>query len=165
LAKALGGVVDYHPQAPEIGCFTINILAAAANDPLFAQLPAYFNAHLTHHQSVIVLPNNAVLLANNAHEPHQAFRVGPCAWGVQFHPEYSKTVMLEYIEKQRAVIARHQQNCDAIKNNTEETLVAQRLLVLFVEYCFKSLPTSLLHREEFAPLFGKKGMGEIKGLN
>ncbi len=146
LAKALGGVVDYHPQAPEIGCFAINLLPAAVNDPLFSQLPAHFNAHLTHHQSVIVLPNNAVLLANNTHEPHQAFRVGACAWGVQFHPEYSKAVMLEYIEKQRAVIERCGQDCDAIKTNTEETLAAQQLLALFVKYCFKSLPTSLLQR-------------------
>ena len=86
---------------------------------------------------MIVLPNNTVLLANNTHEPHQAFRVGACAWGVQFHPEYSKAVMLEYIEKQRAVIEQCGQNCDAIKTNTEETLAAQQLLVVFMNYCIQ----------------------------
>ena len=35
LAKALGGVVGFHPQGPEIGCFDIHVTQAALQDVLF----------------------------------------------------------------------------------------------------------------------------------
>jgi GMP synthase-like glutamine amidotransferase len=37
--------------------------------------------------AVTVLPPAARWLARSESCPHQAFRVGPSAWGVQFHPE------------------------------------------------------------------------------
>ena len=135
LAKALGGKVDYHPMGPEIGCFAIEVLPDAENDPLFSHLPVQFNAHLTHHQSVIAPPADAVVLASSAHEPHQAFRFGDSAWGVQFHPEYSRAVMADYTLHQRQVIEQHQHNYDEIYAAIEETPVAQNLLLLFSRFC------------------------------
>ncbi len=93
LAAALGGRVDYHPQGPEIGTVTIDLLPEAGNDPLFAGLPATFPVQAFHSQSVLSLPPGATLLARNNFEPHHAFRIGACAWGVQFHPEYTQAIM------------------------------------------------------------------------
>ena len=38
------------------------------------------------------------MLARNAFEPHHAFSVGPCAWGVQFHPEFSAQATRGYVD-------------------------------------------------------------------
>lgn len=97
LAHALGGVVTDHPAGIEIGTHDVFLNEQAADDPLFGALPARFPAQLVHRQSVRELPPGATLLAGNDHEPHQAYRVGGCAWGVQFHPEFSAAAMRAYI--------------------------------------------------------------------
>lgn len=98
LAHALGGAVGHHPQGIEIGTVAVQSTEAAASDPVFGALPAQFQAQVVHEQSVLRLPPGATVLARNGHEPHQAFRVGPHAWGVQFHPEFSRTVMQDYLD-------------------------------------------------------------------
>jgi len=45
-----------------------------------------------HLDAVVELPPGAVWLGETCHYPHQAFRVGDRAWGVQFHPEVSLAV-------------------------------------------------------------------------
>ena len=98
LADALGGRADDHPQGLELGTVTVDLLPAAADDPLFGGLPRRFPAQVVHRQSALRLPDGAVPLAANAWEPHQAFRVGDCAWGVQFHPEFDEDAMRGYID-------------------------------------------------------------------
>jgi GMP synthase (glutamine-hydrolysing) len=98
LAHALGGEVWYPPGGVEIGTVRVHRHAASDGDPLLGSLPRDFEAQSTHWQSVRRLPPEAVLLAGNALEPHHAFRVGPCAWGVQFHPEFSDAALRAYLE-------------------------------------------------------------------
>jgi GMP synthase (glutamine-hydrolysing) len=98
LAHAFGGHVDNLPGGPEVGTHTVRLTAEAAQDTLFAGLPGQFPAQLVHYQSVLRLPDGAVLLAHSGLEPHQAFRVGGCGWGVQFHPEFSARAMQAYVE-------------------------------------------------------------------
>lgn len=97
LAHAMGGVVGHHPRGLEIGTVLVQCTEAAQDDALLSNLPACFAAQVVHEQSVLRLPPDAVVLASNAHEPHQAFRVGPSAWGVQFHPEFSGDAMQGYM--------------------------------------------------------------------
>lgn len=97
LAHALGGEVGYHPGGRESGTHRVELLNSAADDPLFRGMPDSFNAQLTHKQTVLRLPQGAILLGRNEFEPHQAFRVGECAWGVQFHPEFSDAIMRAYL--------------------------------------------------------------------
>lgn len=96
LARAMGGGVDFHGKGIEIGTTEIEILEQGRQDTLFKGLPETFKAHVCHSQTVIRLPDNAVLLARNAFEPHHAFRIGQNAWGVQFHPEFDDTIMAAY---------------------------------------------------------------------
>jgi len=101
LAHALGGRVADHPAGIEIGSREIALTAQAEQDLLFSGLPRHFPAQLVHYQSARELPEGAVVLARSEAEPHQAFRVGRHAWGVQFHPEFSPQAMAGYIRQLR----------------------------------------------------------------
>jgi GMP synthase (glutamine-hydrolysing) len=84
LAATLGAPVT-RLERPEIGWDEVRLTAAAKDDPLFDGLPQSFVAAHWHYYH-FVCPVGAVLLAENDN-CHQAFRYGPRAWGVQFHPE------------------------------------------------------------------------------
>ena len=132
LAHALGGRVGYHPQGLEVGTHAVQLHAAAHSDALFAQLPKVLDAHLVHAQSVLQLPEGAQCLAGNAHEPHQAFRVGACAWGVQFHPEFSAQAMRGYIDALAQDLTQAGQSAQALQASVRETPEAAALLARFV---------------------------------
>ncbi|MDO9263927.1 MAG: glutamine amidotransferase, partial [Desulfosalsimonadaceae bacterium] len=83
LARAAGGQVGYHPRGAEAGTVPVHLLSDCADDAVFRSLPQSFPVHVTHEQTVLVLPPGAKRLAANAHEPHHAFRLGDWAWGVQ----------------------------------------------------------------------------------
>lgn len=92
LAHALGGEVADHPGGWEIGTVEVHTAPdAAGGDALFAGLPGAFGAQVVHRQSVRRLPAGAVRLAGNAFEPHQAFRIGQCAWGCSSIPNSRRT--------------------------------------------------------------------------
>jgi GMP synthase (glutamine-hydrolysing) len=84
LARAAGGAVGPSPEA-EWGWRAIELTDAGAEDPLFAGRPPEFDV-FQWHSYAFGLPPGAVLLAFSPVCP-QGFRVGECAWGVQWHPE------------------------------------------------------------------------------
>jgi GMP synthase (glutamine-hydrolysing) len=105
LAEALGGRVERNPRGREIGTTVVRLLHEARGDPLFAGAPEHLHVHTTHLESVVALPPGARLLAENDVDPHHAFAYGPCAWGVQFHPEFDADVMRSYLEERRETLA------------------------------------------------------------
>lgn len=132
IAQALGGEVGYHPEGLEIGTKEITTLDSATQDPIFSNLPAQFLAHTVHFQSVLTLPEKAILLASNDFEPHHAFRVGKCTWGVQFHPEFTAEIMrLSLNGLKENVIDEYEQK----QNSITETDHARQVLTQFAEYC------------------------------
>ncbi len=131
LAHALGGEVGYHPGGPEVGTRTITLLPTADDDPLFADVPESFLGHTTHSQTVLRLPPDAVALARNEHEPHHALRVGACAWGVQFHPEFDEAVMTDYVLAQSDHLRAQGQDPAALCQAVQATPVAAGLLRRF----------------------------------
>ena len=131
LAQAMGGEVGYHPRGKEIGTVAVHLRDEAENDPLFRELPRTFAAQVTHAQSVFRLPSKAVHLAFNSHEPYHAFRLGECAWGVQFHPEYDVRIMRDYIEAQADELETTGRNVQEIRDAVTDTPVAASLLKLF----------------------------------
>lgn len=135
LARAFGGKVGPHPNGPEIGTVTIHLAAMAKHDPLFKNIPSSFPAHTTHQQSVLTLPENTVVLAANRHDPHHAIRIGKHTWGVQFHPEFTTSVMCDYITKQEDLLIKHQQQPEQLKKYVEETPTSTELLKRFIQYC------------------------------
>ena len=103
----------------------------AASDVLFAKMPTQFSAQASHQQSVLSLPDEAVLLAKNSFDAHHAFRLGSSTWGVQFHPEFSAHVMSIYIRECRDDIAREGLNVEELLARVDATPVSVSLLQKF----------------------------------
>jgi GMP synthase (glutamine-hydrolysing) len=137
LAHALGGEVGYHPGGRESGTHRVELLNSAKDDPLFRGMPDSFRAQLTHKQTVLSLPQGAVLLGRNEFEPHQAFRVGKCAWGVQFHPEFSDAIMRAYLGVQAPDLEREgfdsQAMIDSVVRAPEASGLLERFSALVLE--------------------------------
>jgi GMP synthase-like glutamine amidotransferase len=88
LADAFGGVVG--PMAvAEVGIHDVHLTDAGLVDPLFAGLPPTLLSLLWHGAEVKVPPPDSVVLATNEYCAVQALRVGPVAYGLQFHCEVS----------------------------------------------------------------------------
>jgi GMP synthase (glutamine-hydrolysing) len=93
LARGLGARVR-RGDAPEIGIFPLTLSDAGRGEPLLAGLDG---AHMFQwHSDTFELPAGAALLASSARYAHQAFAVGARAFGVQFHPECSHAMRLDW---------------------------------------------------------------------
>ena len=86
LAAAGGGEVGPGETGPEIGWGRVDLLPAAADDPLLTDLGDAMDV-LHWHGETFVPPPGAVLLASSTRYANQAFRLGERAWGLQFHVE------------------------------------------------------------------------------
>ncbi|WP_442918974.1 type 1 glutamine amidotransferase [Leucobacter sp. VD1] len=94
LAVVAGGTVSTAAQ-PEVGLAAFALTDAAAGDPLLdgldrlecANTASPLRALQWHFLEVTQLPTGSTALASNQACRNQAFRVGSCAWGVQFHLE------------------------------------------------------------------------------
>ncbi|HLT14881.1 MAG TPA: glutamine amidotransferase [Marinobacter sp.] len=137
LAHALGGKVGYHPRGRETGTHSIKLFETAKSDPLFSLFPREFPAQLTHKQSVLELPPGAVLLGESAFEPHQAFRIGENAWGVQFHPEFTDQIMKAYLEVQYPDLVQEGLDASGLMNSVRPAPEASRLLERFSDWIFQ----------------------------
>jgi len=131
IARAMGGIADYHPGGLEIGTTDIECVRQEDGDPLFGGLPQRFKAHVVHSQTVIRLPESSVVIAKNGFEPHHAFKMGPCAWGVQFHPEYDAAIETAYIGNMTQAIVASGQNPSQVLDQVVETPVAAMVLNRF----------------------------------
>lgn len=102
LAHAAGGRVEPllqgdPPKAqPEVGCGAVQWRPAAAAEPALAGLqhcePVFF-----WHGDRIRLPADAVLLASSLACQEQVFRIGPRAWGLQFHAEFTPAMARTWV--------------------------------------------------------------------
>lgn len=88
LARALGAAVVAHPAGQrEIGYYPI-VPTSAGQTLLSGPLMVYH-----WHQEGFALPTGSHLLATGSTFPHQAFRYGRRAYGLQFHPEITATMV------------------------------------------------------------------------
>lgn len=99
LAVATGGQVRRGPQGPEVGILLVAKRDVAGRDPLFADLPWTPDVVQFHSDEVHLLPPGAELLAASPKYPNQAFRVGACAYGLQFHIETTPEIVLNWAAK------------------------------------------------------------------
>jgi GMP synthase (glutamine-hydrolysing) len=90
LATAAGASV-HRARTPEIGWREVELRSAAAADRVVGALPRRFVA-FQWHSYAFEIPFGAVELASNEVCP-QAYRLGECAWGVQFHPEVTEEIL------------------------------------------------------------------------
>lgn len=67
-------------------------------------------------------------LAFNSHDLNHAFRIGSCAWGVQFHPEFDKNIMDLYITE---VAKKKNLDVEKLLSLSEDTKMATLVLKEF----------------------------------
>jgi GMP synthase (glutamine-hydrolysing) len=98
LARAAGGRVGPAPR-PVCGWEPVQLTEAGLADPLFDGLPRSFEVYQWHSYE-FGLPPGAVPLASSD-ASLQCFRVGACAWGVQWHPEVTGASILHWAQEYR----------------------------------------------------------------
>jgi GMP synthase-like glutamine amidotransferase len=96
VAKGAGAHVGPYEER-ERGFVRVELTADAADDPLFGALPREFDVFALHEQSFHV-PDGGVELARSA-VCVQAFRLGQCAWAIQFHPEVHAEQVARWLDR------------------------------------------------------------------
>ena len=98
LAVACDGVVEKGAAGPELGLGPLTVLPGASDDVLLAGVPSSTQTVHWHWDYIARLPDDAVLLASSPAYENQAFRVGTCAWGLQFHPEVTLPLVAQWAQ-------------------------------------------------------------------
>lgn len=96
LATAHAGTVARSPSGPEVGPAVVGRRDAAEADPLFRYVPLIPDVFQWHADEISELPVGATLLAASTRYPHQAFRLGDRAWGLQFHIECDTAMIADW---------------------------------------------------------------------
>ncbi len=104
LAMLAGGRVQRAQDGVEVGVHQLAVTDAGRHDALFAELPDDVPAVEWHVEEIAALPPGSVTLCSSQRFPNQAFRVGPCAWGTQFHPEVLTSMASTWAEPDSAEI-------------------------------------------------------------
>lgn len=94
LAKACGAKVT-QSAVREIGWFTIDLTVNGLNDPFFIGLAPRLDV-FQWHQDTFAIPKDGWWLAQSPGCSNQAFRIGPSAYGVQFHFEITDQSIREW---------------------------------------------------------------------
>jgi GMP synthase (glutamine-hydrolysing) len=133
LGHALGGLVQQNPLGWELGTVEVTLGEAGLHDEILGGSEATIRVHVSHAQSVLRLPKNAVRLATNARDINQAFRVGANALGVQFHPEFDAEIVRAYIEHCRSRLVAEGQDPDRLMSEAADTEVGSGILTRFAK--------------------------------
>jgi GMP synthase (glutamine-hydrolysing) len=94
LAAALGAHVVAGAES-EYGVGEVHLTADALTDPVFGEAPTPLPC-VHWHGDTFSLPTEAVRLAGNQAYENQAFRVGPRAYGLQFHVEVTGSLVAHW---------------------------------------------------------------------
>jgi len=95
LAKAAGAEV-YKGKAKEIGWYKVELDLESGEDWLFLGFPDEFTV-FQWHGDTFDLPKGGVRLASSELFPNQVIKVGPCAYGIQFHLEVTEEMIREWL--------------------------------------------------------------------
>jgi len=107
LALALGGEVENNPRGREMGSVPVFLTAEGMSDPLFEGFKSGDFTNLVHKTHVSRLPEGAVRLAFNQMTPTQSFVKGR-AFGLQPHPEMTKSELVQLAEKYKNLMIRRE---------------------------------------------------------
>ncbi len=134
MAHALGGKAEADPAREEVGSYLVSVTEHASDDPLFHDFPSQFWAQIGHHVSVTKLPDGAVNLASSTKCQIQAFTwPGSTQYGLQFHPDLTKTGLMERVIHYRDAYAADPMAFDIIMENAKESPSTDHLLQKFIE--------------------------------
>jgi GMP synthase (glutamine-hydrolysing) len=160
LAASLGAEVRPGPR-PEIGVLPVFRTPEGGADPVLGRLPGMLSA-FHWHGDTFELPDGAVLLASSAAYRNQAFRVGPVAYGVQFHLEASASTVASWaaVPEYRASLE-HVGGARALpglvgdleRHEPELRRCAEAVLSAWIEHCLVPVRTQQGKRNLRVPSF------------
>lgn len=101
MAACMGGRTR-RGAAPEFGWTRVEPTAEGVDDPLFAHFTAS-ESIFQWHSDTFTLPDGAVHLAQSKTCAFQGFRIGECAYGVQFHLEADAALIRRWIASREQV--------------------------------------------------------------
>jgi GMP synthase (glutamine-hydrolysing) len=96
LSKTCGGIVTKSP-AREVGWYHVDLTEAGKKDSLLQGLPGMIDV-FQWHEDTFEVPEGGVLLAQGKKCRNQAFRMGNCAYGLQFHLEVTPEMVEQWME-------------------------------------------------------------------
>ncbi len=131
IAHAMGGRAGPNPNGNEFGTADVHLTDAAFRDPLFAGLPSGLKAHVSHSESALELPPDAVLLAANDADPRHAFSLHGHVWGVQFHPEFDADITRAYLHYCEDMLTAEGQDVPALLDAVADAPHSETLLRRF----------------------------------
>lgn len=97
LAKATGSKV-FKARQEEVGVFKVKITSAGKEDPLFHGLDEDLDV-FQWHEDTFDLPLRSRLLVQASQCHHQAFCVGDQAYGLQFHIEVDRDMVMSWMNE------------------------------------------------------------------
>jgi GMP synthase-like glutamine amidotransferase len=122
LASAHGGLVERSTSGPEFGPGLIARRDASDYDPLFKFVPLIPDVLQWHEDEITELPIGAVLMAASTRYPHQAFRLGDRAWGLQFHIECDVAMIAAWADSDAALLDELGYDADLLVAATADVL-------------------------------------------
>jgi GMP synthase (glutamine-hydrolysing) len=125
MARAFGAAV-WPGSSREAGFLPIELTPAGRSDPLLSVF-ADGDRVLRWHQDAFDVPAGGHLLLRAAGvAPNQGFRVGPCSWGVQFHPEVTGELVEEWLHLAGDALRSHwRTSAEALRRDAARHLPAQ----------------------------------------
>ncbi|MBT4153089.1 MAG: hypothetical protein HOE53_00380 [Candidatus Magasanikbacteria bacterium] len=120
----------------ESGTRIMRVLEAAKEDPLFAHMPAVFDAQFGHKETIINLPDHLIALAGTDQVEVNSFRVeGTRVWGTLAHPEINPQRMMDRLGMYPAYA--EGQSFDHISRGLRESPEATSLLHAFAAIVYE----------------------------
>ncbi|MCP4500908.1 MAG: hypothetical protein GY822_13185 [Deltaproteobacteria bacterium] len=106
LGSILGADVGPNAKGRAIGTIDVDRLVdAELEDSFFKDLPTSFAAQVSHVDVIREIGDHLVVVGKSSHDGcHMVRAKSSLAWGVQFHPEFTKEVSLRYLRTRREVL-------------------------------------------------------------
>ncbi len=130
---ALGGQVVRDTNNFEMGVLPIQLTEAAANDPIFMDVPNNFMAVAVHQEKTTKLPAGCELLAFTEQCIH-SFRVkGKPFWTFQFHPEVDRPTLVERLTIFKKKYTENDDHLEKVLSSAVDTPESNALMKNFVD--------------------------------
>lgn len=120
LTLACGGRVERGASGIEPGVVDVSWRPEARGDALVGALPEPCPGPSLHADAITALPTGATWLGATPRYPHQAFRLGRRAWGLQFHPEVSPAVFRQWTYTDADLLRAQGDDPDTVATQLEE---------------------------------------------
>ena len=128
MGYAIGGEVQTRHEMSETGTFEMELTPEGRKDTILGHLPDRFLAQQGHHDAVLSLPEEFLLLATSQRCPLQALRhESKPFYGLQFHPELHREDLLLRMLRYADTYASTPEKLHEIEEQVKETTIDEAI--------------------------------------